>query len=191
LRITGPLPDVTGLLLAWRGGDEEALSRLVPAIERELHRIAERCMAGERAGHSLQATALVNEAYLRLINVQKMDWQNRAHFLAMAARLMRRILVDSARARRNLKRGGVKITLDEELLVTGDRPPDLVALDDALQALEKIDARRSQGHRAALFRRPHRGRDGDCAPGGSRYGDARLAIGEGMAGARAVGRDTT
>ena len=88
-------------------------------------------MAGERPGHSLQATALVNEAYLRLINVQKMDWQNRAHFLAMAARLMRRILVDSARARRNQKRGGVKITLDEELLVTGDRPPDLVALDDA------------------------------------------------------------
>ena len=101
-------------------------------------------MAGERPGHSLQATALVNEAYLRLINVQKMDWQNRAHFLAMAALLMRRILVDSARARRNQKRGGVKITLDEELLVTADRPPDLLALDDALQALEKIDARRSQ-----------------------------------------------
>src|SRR5262245_52545216 len=103
-------------------------------------------MAGERAGHSLQATALVNEAYLRLINVQKMDWQNRAHFLAMAARLMRRILVDSARARRNQKRGGggVRITLDEGLLVTGDEPPDLVALDDALQALEKMDARRSQ-----------------------------------------------
>jgi RNA polymerase sigma factor (TIGR02999 family) len=103
-------------------------------------------MAGERPGHSLQATALVNEAYLRLIDVQKLDWQNRAHFLAMAARLMRRILVDSARARRNQKRGGgvVRITLDEGLLVTGDRPPDLVALDDALQALEKIDTRRSQ-----------------------------------------------
>jgi len=101
-------------------------------------------MAGERPGHSLQATALVNEAYLRLINVQKMDWQNRAHFLAMAARLMRRILVDSARARRNQKRGGVKITLDEELLLTADRPPDLIALDDALEALEKIDARRSR-----------------------------------------------
>ena len=103
-------------------------------------------MAGERPGHSLQATALVNEAYLRLINVQKMDWQNRAHFLAMAARLMRRILVDSARARRNQKRGGgdVRITLDEGLLVTGDRLPDVVALDDALVALEKMDARRSQ-----------------------------------------------
>jgi RNA polymerase sigma factor (TIGR02999 family) len=102
-------------------------------------------MAGERPGHSLQATALVNEAYLRLIDVQKMDWQNRAHFLAMAARLMRRILVDSARARRNQKRGGgnVRITLHDELLATGDRPQDLVALDDALQALEKIDSRRS------------------------------------------------
>jgi RNA polymerase sigma factor (TIGR02999 family) len=144
LRIAGPLPDITGLLLAWRGGDEAALTRLIPLVEQELHRIAQRHMAGERPGHSLQATALVNEAYLRLINVQKMDWQNRAHFLAMAARLMRRILVDSARARRNQKRGGVKITLDEELLVTGDRPPDLLALDDALRALEKIDARRSQ-----------------------------------------------
>jgi RNA polymerase sigma factor (TIGR02999 family) len=115
-------------------------------VEQELHRIAQRYMAGERPGHSLQATALVNEAYLRLIDVQKLDWQNRAHFLAMAARLMRRILVDSARARRNQKRGGgvVRITLDEGLLVTGDRPPDLVALDDALQALEKIDTRRSQ-----------------------------------------------
>ena len=113
-------------------------------MEQELHRIAQRHMAGERPGHSLQATALVNEAYLRLINVQKLDWQNRAHFLAMVARIMRRILVDSARARRNQKRGGVKITLDEELHVAGDRPPDLVALDDALQALEKIDARRSQ-----------------------------------------------
>ena len=137
-------PDVTGLLLAWRGGDDAALTRLIPLVEQELHRIAQRCMAGERQGHSLQATALVNEAYLRLINVQQMDWQNRAHFLAMAARLMRRILVDSARARRNQKRGGVKITLDEGFLVTGDRPPDLVALDDALHALEKIDGRRSR-----------------------------------------------
>ena len=115
-------------------------------MEQELHRIAQRHMAGERPGHSLQATALVNEAYLRLINVQKMDWQNRAHFLAMAARLMRRILVDSARARRNQKRGGgdVKITFDEELLVVDHQSPDLVALDDALHALERMDARRSR-----------------------------------------------
>jgi RNA polymerase sigma-70 factor (ECF subfamily) len=146
LRITGPLPDVTGLLLAWRGGDEEALSRLIPAIERELHRIARRCMAGERVGHSLQATALVNEAYIRLIDVRQMNWQNRAHFLAMAARVMRRILVDSARAKRYQKRGGgdVRITFDEALAVAGDTSPDLIALDDALRALAKMDERRSQ-----------------------------------------------
>ena len=146
MRITGLLPDVTGLLLAWRGGDEEALSRLIPAIERELHRIAQRCMAGERVGHSLQATALVNEAYIRLIDVRQMDWQNRAHFLAMAARVMRRILVDSARAKRYQKRGGgdVRITFDEGLAVAGDTSPDLVALDDALRALAQMDERRSQ-----------------------------------------------
>ena len=145
MRITRPLPDVTGLLLAWRGGDEEALSRLIPAIERELHRIARRCMAGERVGHSLQATALVNEAYVRLIDVRQMDWQNRAHFLAMAARVMRRILVDSARAKRYQKRGGgdVRITFDEGLAVAGDASPDLVALDDALCALARMDERRS------------------------------------------------
>jgi RNA polymerase sigma-70 factor, ECF subfamily len=137
---------VTDLLLAWRAGDEGALSRVMPVVERELHRIARRCMAGERAGHTLQATALVNEAYLRLIDVKQMDWQNRAHFLAMAARLMRRILVDRARAKRNQKRGGggVRITLDERLLVQGDQPLDLVTLDDALHALAKMDARRSQ-----------------------------------------------
>ena len=146
MRIPGPLRDVTGLLLAWRGGDEEALSRLIPVIERELHRIAQLCMAGERVGHSLQATALVNEAYIRLIDVRQMDWQNRAHFLAMAARLMRRILVDSARAKRYQKRGGgdVRITFDEGLAVAGNTSPDLVALDDALCALAKRDERRSQ-----------------------------------------------
>jgi RNA polymerase sigma factor (TIGR02999 family) len=108
--------------------------------------MAQRHLRRERSDHTLQPTALVNEAYLRVIDVQKMDWQNRAHFLAMAARLMRRILVDSARARRLQKRGGgdVRITLDEGRLVGGGRPPDLVALDDALQALATIDPRRSQ-----------------------------------------------
>jgi RNA polymerase sigma-70 factor, ECF subfamily len=134
------------LLLAWRGGDDKALSRLIPVIERELHRIAQRCMAGERDGHSLQATALVNEAYLRLVDVRQMDWQDRAHFLAMAARVMRRVLVDSARARRNQKRGGgdLRITFDEGLAVSGNTSADLVALDDALHALAKMDARQSQ-----------------------------------------------
>ena len=102
-------------------------------------------MAGERVGHSLQATALVNEAYLRLIDVRQMDWQNRAHFLAMTARLTRRILVDSARTRRSQKRdAGVRVTLNEDLLVTGEPAVDLVELDDALRALAKMDARRSQ-----------------------------------------------
>jgi len=134
------------LLLAWRGGDEAALSRLVPLVERELHRIARRCMAGERAGHSLQATALVNEAYVRLVDVQRLDWQNRAHFLAMAARLMRRVLVDAARAKRYQKRGGgrVNVTFDEGAIPAKDASTDLVALDDALSALAKMDERRSQ-----------------------------------------------
>src|SRR5436190_10787224 len=90
---------VTGLLLQWGQGDEAALDRLIPLVHQELHQIAQRCMAGERAGHSLQATALVNEAYLRLINVKDVEWDNRAHFLAVCARVMRRILVDHARAR--------------------------------------------------------------------------------------------
>jgi RNA polymerase sigma-70 factor (ECF subfamily) len=137
---------VTGLLLAWGKGDEAAFDRLVPLVERELHRIAKRCMAGERAGHSLQATALVNEAYLRLIDVHQIKWQDRAHFLAMSARLMRRILVDWARSKQYQKRGGgaVKVTMDEGLAVVGERGQDLVALDDALQALAQFDERKSK-----------------------------------------------
>jgi DNA-directed RNA polymerase specialized sigma24 family protein len=112
----------TGLLLAWRAGDEAALDQLVPLVHDELHRIARRCMHGERAGHSLQATALVNEAYLRLLDVREVNWQNRAHFLAMSARLMRRILVDFARAKRNQKRGGaaVRVTFVEDLAVSNE-----------------------------------------------------------------------
>lgn len=103
-------------------------------------------MAGERVGHSLQATALVNEAYVRLVGTRHIDWQDRAHFLAMVARLMRRILVDAARAKRYQKRGGgaARVTLDDALLVTGDAPPDLAALDEALTALARMDERRSQ-----------------------------------------------
>src|SRR5262245_61503994 len=98
--------EVTALLTAWAKGTDAAFERLVPVVDAELHRIARRCMAGERAGHSLQATALVNEAYLRLIDTRRVSWQNRAHFLAMAARLMRRVLVDFARSKRYQKRGG-------------------------------------------------------------------------------------
>jgi RNA polymerase sigma-70 factor, ECF subfamily len=108
--------------------------------------MAQRCMAGQPAGQTLQATALVNEAYLHLIDVQRMDWQNRAHFLAMVARLMRRILVDAARAKRYRKRGAgaVKITFHEDLVAASDPPADLVALDEALTVLAKMDPRRSQ-----------------------------------------------
>jgi len=132
--------------LKWREGDESALDRLVPIVHSELRRIARRCMAGERAGHSLQATALVNEAYLRLIDVQHVNWQNRAHFLAMSARFMRRILVDYARSKRYQKRGGgaVNVTFDESLPVAAEPGMDLVALDDALKALAMVDERKSR-----------------------------------------------
>jgi RNA polymerase sigma-70 factor, ECF subfamily len=136
---------VTGLLLAWRAGDEAALARLTPLVHQELRRIARYCMRGERAHHSLQATALVHEAYLRLVGAQHVNWQNRAHFLAMAARLMRRILVDIARARRYQKRGAepVRVSLDATLR-TSEKGQDLVAIDDALHALAKLDERKSR-----------------------------------------------
>ena len=133
------------MLLAWRGGDEAALEQLVPLVHQELHRIARGCMRGERAGHSLQATALVNEAYLRLIGAQQVDWQNRVHFLAVSARLMRRILVDFARAKNYQKRGGgaQAVTLDEALVVV-EPGRDLIAIDEALDALAKMDERKAK-----------------------------------------------
>ena len=136
---------VTGLLMAWRGGNEAALEELVPLVHEELHRIARGCMRGERAGHSLQATALVNEAYLRLIGAQQVDWQNRVHFLAVSARLMRRILVDFARSKKYQKRGGgaQPVTLDEALVVA-EPGRDLIALDEALDALGKLDERKAR-----------------------------------------------
>jgi RNA polymerase sigma factor (TIGR02999 family) len=119
---------------------------LIPLVHRELHAIARRCMAGERAGHSLQATALVNEAYLRLVEGKDVKWQDRAHFLAVAARVMRRILVDHARGRRAQKRGGpaTRVTFDEALVVTNEPREDFVALDDALRALAVFDERKSR-----------------------------------------------
>ena len=137
---------VTGLLLAWGRGDEAALEQLVPLVHGELLRLARRHMGHERQGHTLQATALVNEAYLRLIDVQQVHSQNRAHFFAMSARLMRRILVDFARSRHYQKRGGgaQHVSLDEALVVGKERGADLVALDEALQALATIDPRKSQ-----------------------------------------------
>ena len=122
------------------------MDQLVPLVHDELRRIARRCMAGERVGHSLQATALVNEAYLRLVDVRRVSWQNRAHFLAMSARLMRRILVDFARSKRYQKRGrgAVKVTFTEDLPVAHEPGHDLVAIDEALEALAKVDARKSR-----------------------------------------------
>jgi RNA polymerase sigma factor (TIGR02999 family) len=138
--------NVTALLLRWGAGDESALERLVPLVQREMHQIARRCMASERAGHSLQATALINEAYVRLIGGKEVAWQDRAHFLAVAARVMRRILVDHARARQSRKRGGqaAKVTFDEALAVTNEPGQDFVALDDALAALATFSDRKSR-----------------------------------------------
>jgi RNA polymerase sigma-70 factor, ECF subfamily len=139
-------PDVTGLLVRWSHGDEAALEQLTPLVYDELHRIARRYIAGERAGHSLQATGLVNEAFVRLIDGKAVAWNDRAHFLAVSARVMRRILVDHARARNYQKRGGdvVTVSLDEAIVVSSDLHPDVVALDAALEALAKFDQRKSR-----------------------------------------------
>ena len=139
-------PDVTALLLAWRGGDDAALGRLVPLVHDELRKIARRCLRGEHAAHSLQATALVNEAYLRLVDASLVNWQNRVHFLAMSARLMRRVLVDAGRARGADKRGGdaVRVSLSEALGRSDDLGHDVVALHDALEQLEQVDARKGR-----------------------------------------------
>jgi RNA polymerase sigma-70 factor (ECF subfamily) len=140
----GP-PEVSGLLQAWSEGDRDALDRLTPIIYGELHRLAGRYMKRERPGHSLQTTALVNEAYMRLVNYKSMRWQNRAHFFAVSAQLMRRILVEHAR-RQNLKRGGgvPHISLDESAMVGPQRSADLVRLDSALDGLARLDPRKVQ-----------------------------------------------
>jgi RNA polymerase sigma factor (TIGR02999 family) len=136
--------DVSVLLRAWSGGEQSALERLTPIVYEELHRLARRYMRGERPGHSLQTTALVNEAYMRLVDYKRMQWQNRAHFFAVSAQLMRRILVDHAR-RHNLKRGaGAQHVSLEEAAVVGGRATDLVELDAALNALARLDARKVQ-----------------------------------------------
>lgn len=138
--------EVTRLLKAWSGGDEEALERLTPLVYRELHEIAQRYMTRERSGHPLQTTALVNEAYLRLVDCGKVNWQDRAHFFAVSAQLMRRILIDFARSRGYLKRGGAvaHISLEDAPSVCNEPDVNLVALDDALKALSAVDERKSK-----------------------------------------------
>jgi RNA polymerase sigma-70 factor (ECF subfamily) len=139
-------PDVTQLLKAWGDGDEAALTQLTPLVYDELHRMAQRCMAREQPGHTLQTSALVNEAYLRLVNVQQVSWQNRAHFFAISARMMRRILTDLARSRHYQKRGGDirQVTFDEDLVGTGQPLTDIVAIDEVLGRLALLDARKAQ-----------------------------------------------
>lgn len=138
--------NITQLLLAWNDGDRAALEKLVPIVEAELRRLALGYLKRERPDHTLQPTALVNEAYLRLLDLKSAGWQNRTHFLGVAASVMRRILVDYARRHRNLKRGGqfVRVSLDEEVISPAVQSADLVALDEALERLAAIDARKSR-----------------------------------------------
>jgi RNA polymerase sigma factor (TIGR02999 family) len=142
----GATPNITELLVAWGHGDQGALDALAPLVQRELHRVAARQLAGERPGHILQPTALVNEVYLRLIDWHDVKWQNRAHFFGVAARIMRRILVDVARARGRDKRGGnaIQVSLSDVVDVALPATHDLVSLDDALNTLETLDPRQSQ-----------------------------------------------
>jgi RNA polymerase sigma-70 factor (ECF subfamily) len=139
-------PSITQLLVAWNQGDQEALAQLTPLVYAELHRLARGYLAGERPGHVLQTTALVNEAFVRLIDWQQVEWQNRAHFFGVSATLMRHILVQFAREQRAAKRGGqgVQVSLSNAAAVSMRLNPDLVALDDALTALEKLDPRQAR-----------------------------------------------
>jgi RNA polymerase sigma-70 factor (ECF subfamily) len=141
-----PTPEITQLLVAWSEGDQAAMERLTPVVYAELHRLAARHMAGERPGHLLQTTALVNEAYLRLIDWKNVKWQNRAHFFGMAAHMMRRILVDFARNQGREKRGAgaIRVPLSEATDAASPRSADLVAIDDALKTLETLDQRQSR-----------------------------------------------
>jgi RNA polymerase sigma factor (TIGR02999 family) len=138
--------DITRLLIAWGDGNQSALEELAPLVESELHRLAHHYMGGERPDHILQTSALVNEAYIRLIDWKNVRWQNRAHFFAVSAQLMRRILVDFARNRQNLKRGGdvLRVSLTAAAAFPTERGEDLVALDEALKGLAEVDPRKSQ-----------------------------------------------
>ncbi len=137
---------VTQLLVAWSGGDQAARDELMPLVYEELRRLAHKCIRRERPGHTLQTSALLNEAYLRLVDQKNIHWQDRAHFFGIAARLMRQVLVDYARKRRYAKRGGDarRVPLDEAMIVSKERAADVVALDDALKSLAEIDPRQSQ-----------------------------------------------
>ena len=146
LRDRDPDTDLTQLLQAWSGGNEEVLVELTPRVYDELRRIARRHMAGERAGHTLQASALINEAFIRLVDWKNVQWKNRCHFFGVGAQMMRRVLVDHARARDSEKRGGQanRVTLNTAVLGEQGKDIDLLALDEALQHLARFDSRKSQ-----------------------------------------------
>jgi RNA polymerase sigma-70 factor (ECF subfamily) len=141
-----PAHEITQWLTDWSNGDRSALAKLTPLVYRELHRLAQAYMRGERVGHALQTTALVNEAYVRLMESGRQGWQNRVHFYAVAANLMRHILVDFARSRDRIKRGGglEQVSLDEALTITADHTAELLNLDEALTKLSKLDERQGQ-----------------------------------------------
>jgi RNA polymerase sigma factor (TIGR02999 family) len=139
-----PQKQISQLLEAWSNGDKAALDELIPLVYEELKRLARYHMRRERAGHTLQTSALVNEAYLRLVDYRRMRWQDRAHFLGVAAQAMRRILIDHARKRQYSKRAGLKVSLDESSQMAEQKAGDLVALDDALMSLERLDPRKSR-----------------------------------------------
>ncbi|HSC27513.1 MAG TPA: sigma-70 family RNA polymerase sigma factor [Vicinamibacterales bacterium] len=143
---TNPIVDVTGLLVEWKNGDRAALDRMMPLVHRELHRLAHRCLRGERHADVLQTTALINEAYLRLVDITRVDWRDRAHFLAVCATMMRRILVELARSRRSLKRGAgaVALPIDEEFPARAAPVEDLITIDNALEALAELDPRKAR-----------------------------------------------
>ena len=143
---SGSAQEVTQLLGDWSGGDAGALEKLIPLVQPELHRLAHYYMSRERGGHTLQTTALLNEAYLQLTDKTPVPWQNRTHFMAVAAQLMRRIMVDHARARHALKRGAgaIRVTLDETAWVTEERAEEMLALDEALEKLAEFDRRRCE-----------------------------------------------
>jgi RNA polymerase sigma-70 factor (ECF subfamily) len=138
--------EVSRLLKDWGKGDEQALNRLIPLVYKELHRMAHRRMAGEKASNILQTTALVHEVYIRLIGAKEIPWKDRAHFFALSAQIMRRVLVDHARGRRRAKRGGAvkKLPLDESLAVPAGRDTNIIELDEALNSLSAVDARKAK-----------------------------------------------
>ena len=184
--------EITRLLQAWSQGDQRALEKLTAYVYKELHRVAHRHMSREPRGHTLQTTALINEAYARLIDSGDMNWQNRAQFFGVCAHLMRQILTDFARSRLSKKRGrDVRcVSLDESLEVPLEPRADLVALDDALNRLAAIDPRKSKVVELRFFGGPDRRGSCHCPQGFAAYGLARLEAGQGLAAPRTDRRDT-